>query len=353
MNKTIKQVSVAGAAIGLALAVATGPSSAQDKATGTTAPAKAADLFPDTIVAKGENVVVKRSQVEDAYLTFKAASAARGQNIPEAARPVVEANLVTNLAVTQILVSRATPEDKATVKTNFASFLAQTRAQFTSEELFIQALTSRYGVTLEQFTNRGIEEMTREAVLQRVLKPTIKVADAEVRKFYDEHPAASEQPEQVRAAHILVSTLDKVTQAPLPPDQKKDKEALARKIRARAASGEDFGKLAKDFSEDPGSKDKGGEYTFPRGKMVPEFEAAAFSMQTNQVSDLVETKYGFHIIKLLQKIPAKKIEFDEVAPKVRDFLMYQAFQKAMPVYFETLLKEAKVEFIGIGPGAKP
>ena len=76
----------------------------------------------------------------------------------------------------------------------------------------------------------------------------------------------------------------------------------------RARAGEDFAKLAKEYSEDPGSKDKGGEYKFPRGQMVPEFEAAAFSLKTNQVSDIVTTSFGYHIIKLSEKIPAQKVE---------------------------------------------
>ena len=77
----------------------------------------------------------------------------------------------------------------------------------------------------------------------------------------------------------------------------------------RARAGEDFAKLAKEYSEDPGSKDKGGEYKFPRGQMVPEFEAAAFSLGTNQVSDIVTTRFGYHIIKLSEKIPARKVEY--------------------------------------------
>ena len=96
-------------------------------------------------------------------------------------------------------------------------------------------------------------------------------------------------------------------------EQKAAKRKEMEGLLKRARAGEDFAKLAKEYSEDPGSKDKGGEYTFPRGQMVPEFEAAAFSLNTNQVSDIVTTRFGYHIIKLSEKIPAQKVEFAKVA----------------------------------------
>jgi len=113
----------------------------------------------------------------------------------------------------------------------------------------------------------------------------------------------------------------------------------------RAKSGEDFAKLARQYSEDPGSKDNGGEYTFPRGQMMPEFEAAAFSLNTNQVSDVVTTPYGYHIIKLYEKIPAKKIDFDKAESDIKDYLTQQQIQKQFPQYSQKLRKDADVQIL--------
>jgi parvulin-like peptidyl-prolyl isomerase len=113
-------------------------------------------------------------------------------------------------------------------------------------------------------------------------------------------------------------------------------------------AGEDFAKLAKKYSDDPGSKDNGGEYTFPRGKMVPEFEAAAFSLKTNEVSDIVTTQFGYHIIKLSEKIPAKKVELAKVAPDLKEFLKQQEMQKRqddVKNFMDKLEKDAKVEIL--------
>ena len=158
--------------------------------------------------------------------------------------------------------------------------------------------------------------------------------------------AGFQQPEKVHAAHILISTKDSTTNQDFSPEKKKEKKKLAEKVLQRAKKGEDFGKLAKEFSEDPGSKDAGGEYTFPRGQMVPEFEAAAFSMKTNQISDLVETSYGYHIIKLHDKIPSQKVEYAKVEKEIKERLQLMEIQKQLPDYLDKLKKEAGVEIAG-------
>src|SRR5208283_4243709 len=127
--------------------------------------------------------------------------------------------------------------------------------------------------------------------------------------------------------------------------KKMEKEKLANEIRDRVLKGEDFATMAKTYSDDPGSKDKGGEYTFPRGQMVPEFEAAAFSLKTNQISELVETQYGYHIIKLLEKFPSSKIALAEATPRIHDFLLKQALNDELPAYTAKLKAAADVKLV--------
>jgi peptidyl-prolyl cis-trans isomerase C len=114
----------------------------------------------------------------------------------------------------------------------------------------------------------------------------------------------------------------------------------------RARAGDDFAKLAKEFSEDTASKDNGGEYPpFPRGRMVAEFDAAAFALKPKEVSDIVTTMYGYHIIKSLERLPAQKVELAKVSTEVRDYLKGQALQKLLPDYMAKLKKEASVEIL--------
>jgi parvulin-like peptidyl-prolyl isomerase len=150
----------------------------------------------------------------------------------------------------------------------------------------------------------------------------------------------------VHVRHILSLTMDPVTRAPLSPDQQQAKRKQIDDLLKRIRGGADFAALAKQYSEDPASKDNGGEMpAFPRGQMAPEFEAAAFSLTNNQVSDVITTAYGYHIIKLLDKTPAKRVDYATVAAKIKDFLTQQKTEKLAPAYLEKLRKAADVQIL--------
>lgn len=295
----------------------------------------------DPVVATGKGFTVTRSQVDDAFLNFAAQYAASGRSIPEEARAEVRSNLVDYLVMNQILLLRATPDDKSKARTFVDDQIAAARKKSPSPEAF-DAQIKAQGMTLDQFRDHAVEQQTCQRVL---IRETTSVTDDQVRKFYDDNPTKFEMPERVRAAHILISTQDPATHQPLSADQKQQKLEFAKQILARAKKGEDFAALAKQYSDDPGSKDKGGEYTFPRGQMVPEFENAAFSMQPGQISDIVTTQYGYHIIKLLEKLPASKEQFTDVTNDIRNYLVNQAVRQAEPAYAAKLRTDYSVKIL--------
>jgi peptidyl-prolyl cis-trans isomerase C len=330
-----------------ALAAAPSPAPAQttDTAGGAKPGPKISDLFPDDVVAKGKGVQVKRSQLDDAMVSIKSTFAARGQELPPDETSRLEQQVLDRLIQVQILLQKATDADKAAGKEVCAKRMDGFKARAGSEEAFARQLKA-VGTTPQELQAKMVEESTAEAVLERELK--ITVSDDEVKKFYDDNPSKFEQPEMVRASHILISTRDPNTNKDLPDDQKNAKRKKAEDLLKQARAGEDFAKLAKENSDDPGSKDKGGEYQFARGQMVPEFETAAFSLKTNQVSDIVTTTYGYHIIKLSEKIPAKKMELAKVAPDVKEYLKQQQMQKnqqQLQDFLEKLKKDSGVEIL--------
>jgi len=306
-----------------------------------------ASLLSDPVIAKGKGVEVKRSQLDAALIGVSAGLRARGQNPTPDQMLMLERQVLNDIIGLQVLLAKATDADKVKGKELFLKGLERlkkenklTDAEF-DEKLATQLKIQN--ITRAEWDKQRLDQAIAGAVLERELK--VDVTDAEVKKFYDENPARFEKPEMARASHILIGTKDPATGTDLSADQKKAKLKLAEDVRKRAVAGEDFAKLAKEYSDDPGSKDKGGEYTFPRGQMVPEFEAAAFSLGTNQISDIVTTQYGYHIIKLNEKIPAKKIELAEVSDDLKEGLKSQELQKQLPDYLEKAQKEANVEIL--------
>ena len=302
---------------------------------------KTSDLFADNIVAKGKGVSVKRGQLDDAVVSLKASLTARGQNVAPEQMAMIEPQILDSLIQMQLLASMATDADKTKGKETCEKRMQEIKTRSGSEENLNRQLKS-VGMTIDELKKKMGEECLAETVLERELKVT--VSDEEARKYYDENPSKFEQPEMVRASHILFMTIDDA-RAELSADKKAAKRKIAEDVLKRARAGEDFAKLAKDFSEDPGSKDKGGEYIFPRGQMVPEFEAAAFSMKTNQISDIITTQFGYHIIKLSEKMPAQKAEFAKVSDNLKQAMKNQALQEKMPAFTEKLKKEANVEIL--------
>jgi parvulin-like peptidyl-prolyl isomerase len=313
--------------------------------------ALAADDFAiGPVLAKGRGIEIRRSQLDDAFVAFRANLAARGQNVAEARRESAEAQLLERMIVTQLLVNKSTPADKENAKTNAAKFFNESRKMADSDQDFARHLKS-LGMTMAQFTNRVMEQAISEEVINREVKSKITIPEEDIKKLYETNDAAFKNPELARATHILFATKDLKTGLPLTGDEKAAKKARAEAVLDRARKGEDFAGLAATFSEDPSVKENKGEYKFSRAKddprraMVPEFEAAAFSLKTNQVSDLVLTDFGWHLIKLHEIIPAKKTDFSEAKERIKDHLMQRELEKQMPDYFKQLKKDAEVEIV--------
>lgn len=298
-------------------------------------------LFSDKVVARGKGVEIKRSQLDEEVIRIKAQLAARNQPVPPDKQALLEQGILEQLVTVELLQQRATAEDKNTGKAAAEKQFEEAKKQLGNEELLNMRLKAE-NLTKEQLQAKWAQQATAEAVVRREVK--VNVTPADLKKYYDENPARFEQPETVRASHILLETRD-AQRKELPEAQKAEKRKKIEELLKRARAGEDFAALVKQFSEDKASIERGGEYTFPRGRMVPEFEAAAFSLAPGQVSDAITTQYGYHIIKLHEKIPAKKVPLAEVEKDLKEALTKQAIQAKLPDYIKQLKEEAGLQIL--------
>ncbi len=339
----------------LSAALAAGMISAQ-AATENAAPAAGTNsstdamtaLFGDPVIAQGKGFEIKRSELDQVMSGAKANAAAQGQQLP----PDFQIQILNQLIYIQLLQQKATDADRAAGQKDADLQFTNILKHFGSPEALERQLTA-VGMTVQQLRAKAVQEAVAKAALRRELN--ISTTDAEAMDYYTNHPSEFESPETVHVRHILLLTMDPATRAPLSADQVAAKRKSIDNLLKRVKAGEDFATLATQYSEDPGSKDNGGELpAFPHGQMVPEFEAAAFALATNQVSDVITTAYGFHIIKVLDKSPAKKNTLDTVlddinhttvADALKDVLTRQKVAKAAPAYVEKLKKENSVEIL--------
>ncbi|MFH1174062.1 MAG: peptidylprolyl isomerase [archaeon] len=194
----------------------------------------------------------------------------------------------------------------------------------------LEGLLAQQGVTMQYFTDLIKKQLTLTALFNKTIFNEITVSDEDVQAYYDRNSAAFEAPEQVTVKHILVSNATQEEPA-----------ALVEELKANISDGADFCTLVTEYTEDPGSKDKCGEYTFPRGVMVPEFEDAAFSLDDGDMA-IVQTQFGYHLILKVETIAANPRPFSEVSDEIKNQLTQEKSQQAYIAYLDELKAKANI-----------
>jgi peptidyl-prolyl cis-trans isomerase C len=176
-----------------------------------------------------------------------------------------------------------------------------------------------------------------EAELSTIPGPS----DAEAKDFYTKNPNEFKQEETVRASHVLIK-VDPGADAAAKAKAKATIDSVLKKAKA----GQDFARLAREYSQDEGSAAQGGDLDyFPKGRMVPEFSNAAFAMQPGQISDVVTSQFGYHVIKVTERKPGRVVPFEEAVPQIKQFLERQKKQDKQNAFVDGLKKKSKIEVL--------
>jgi peptidyl-prolyl cis-trans isomerase D len=223
---------------------------------------------------------------------------------------------VSETELEQAFVARREEARAAWALVDVGALAASTAASNDEVEAYLKEHASEF----KEPDRRRIEYVT---LAPKDFRPSIPEADVE--KYYTEHTKEFETPRQVRAAHLLVS----VAQTGGSEAEDKARAKVADAIR-RVKAGEDFGKVAAEISEDPGSKTKGGELGWvKKGEMVPQFEEALFNLKQGEVTaEPVRTPFGYHAIKVFEVKAESRKPLREVAPQIRERLAVEAADKA-------------------------
>ena len=295
---------------------------------------------PTAVVARVDDQIVTRGEVDKEVAAYMARY--QGRVPPEQLaqrRPQLEEQARENLIIRRLLetaVAKAKIEVPAKdIDAAVADIRASAPPGATLEQMLEQG-----GQTMETFRTRLTEDMRINKLIEQNATNVPAVTDEELQKYYAEHSERFKMPETVQASHILLSTKETDT-----ADEKKAKHDKLEKIRERIVAGEDFAQLAGAESDCP-SKARGGDLgVFPRGKMVPVFEEAAFSQKVGEVGPVIESPFGYHIIKVAKHDEPHVVPMDEVKDRLRTDLQNQRSQQAAKAYVDGLRAAAKIELV--------
>lgn len=325
MSQTIiRRFGRIAAALTLVLAAATAGVAAEK----TDADAKAATVNGEVIFQSACNQEMDRIQQQ-----YARQGMALGPDQIIQLKPRILDNLIGRELIRQQSVKSKIQADETTVNEQ----MDKIRKQFPSETEYLSAL-QKMNLTEAKIESRIREDLQIRQFIDQQIAAKVTVPEKEVRAYYDSNPDAFKQPESIRASHILIKVEPGATAA-----QKDEARKTIELVREKVKKGEDFGALAKVHSQGPSSAREGDLGYFKRGQMVKPFETAAFSLGVNEVSDIVETQFGYHLIKMIDKKPETIVAFDQAKNRIESYLRQESIQKKLAKYVETLKESAVIE----------
>ena len=242
--------------------------------------------------------------------------------------------------VTYTVLSQETRARKVTVTDEeVESNIKQMRSKLPNEQAFKKALAAR-GMTLEKLKADTRIDISINKMMESELAGQPAPGEAEVRDFYNKNPDKFKQDEAVRASHILFRVEENTDAA-----TKKKAMDEAQSVLKEARAGADFAELAKKHSAD-GSAQQGGDLNFfTKGQMVPAFDQVAFALKPGQISGIVTTQFGYHIIKVTERRAASTVPFEQVGARIKEYLTEQQKQQKAQAFIQSLKQKAKIEVL--------
>jgi peptidyl-prolyl cis-trans isomerase C len=296
-----------------------------------------AEKTPNDKVASVNGTAISRSDLDREVKLWTDRMASQGRQVPPAQVGVVRGQILESLINQELLYQSSKKNnikvDQKTIDERYDSI----KKRFKTEEEFKEAIANM-NVTEATIRAQLEKGLAIDELLKKKVVKDLAVTEEESRNFYNENPEQFKQAEQVKASHILIKVQPTADEA-----KKTEARKKIESVQGKLKKGDEFADVAKEYSEGP-SKSRGGDLGyFKRGQMVKPFEDAAFSMNVDQVSGVVETQFGYHIIKVTDKKPASTSTYPEVKDQLQEQLKQQKTRQAVGEYVDGLRKDAKIE----------
>ena len=321
---------------------------ASTAAASTTSQVSTLSTNGESVWAEGDGLRITASAVSAKVSRAVAEAAASGRSLSDRDLTALRGRTLDTLIFVQLVLRRADQGD-----TNRALFETKSRIDgmiknAPSADAFFRTL-AQAGYTEESFRKEKFEEALVVNIIDREVKNRIRIPDSDIQGYYDSDDSRWKKPDQVKAAQIFFATINPENREKLPADVIEAKKKKAEEALAQVQAGTNFATLAKQVSEDPSSRERGGEYVFQKTQMFPEFEQAVWNLKPGTLhSQVVTTQFGFHVFKKLDDVPARVIPMAEVTEQIRELMIQREMEVRIPEYGDRLRAEAHVKLL---PGA--
>jgi peptidyl-prolyl cis-trans isomerase C len=300
-------------------------------------PAKPVPAQLPDVLATVDTDKVERWEIEAA---LKGLEARAGTALPAEKRDEVIRGLVDQLVAFHAMSQEARERKLGATDAEVEGRLAQIKGGFPNEAEFLKAMAEQ-GVTLPQLQRQTRMGLEINKLIETEIAAKVTVADSEVDAFYQQNLQRFAEGESVHASHILVTAPASAEAA-----EKEKAKAKAQDLLKQLKGGADFAKLAREQSQDPGTAPGGGDLGFfPKGQMDPAFETAAFNMKAGGVSEVVESQFGFHLIKLHERRPARTTPLAEVSGQIKEYLTNQQRDSKIQEFVDASKAKRKVQIL--------
>jgi peptidyl-prolyl cis-trans isomerase C len=300
------------------------------------APPKPVPAVIPAVIARVNGEDVKKDDFDRIIKTMEARA---GQPIPADRRDEILRGAIDQLVVYTLLSQESRNRGIKVADAEIDAKMGQLKSQFPTQDAFEKALIER-GMTVDGLKKDARVDLSVTKLMEAETAALPGPSDLEAKDFYEKNPDRFKQDESVRASHILIRVDEKADAA-----AKKKARAEIEACLKQAKAGADFAKLAQEHSQD-GSAAQGGDLNyFAKGQMVPEFDKVAFDLKPGQVSGVVTTQFGYHVIKVVDHKPGRVVPFEESSPQIKQFLTEEKKQKHSDAFIEGLKKKSKIEVL--------
>ncbi|PYR79289.1 MAG: hypothetical protein DMF86_03920 [Acidobacteria bacterium] len=263
-----------------------------------------------------------------------------GQPIPPDRRDEIVRNSLDRLVAYRLLLQESQNRKVIVSDNEIDAKVQEFRKQFQSDDAFKQALAQRGWTTMAALQKDVRNDLTVSKLMDADAATQPVVTDQDARDFYAKNTDKFKQPETVHASHVLIK-VDPNADSATKKKARQEIDAVLKQARA----GADFAKLAQQHSQDPNAAQGGDLGYFSRDRMVPAFAEAAFALKPGQISGVVQTQFGYHVIKAIDRKPARNVPFDEAGGQIKGYLAQERRQQRAEASVDELKKKARIEVL--------